>query len=45
MWDVCEVNEIGGEEGEVGLGNSSNIDGSIVVSSRIGFKFNSEKED
>ena len=45
MWDVGVVKEIGGEEGEVGLGTSTNINGSLVVSSRIGFKFNSEKED
>ena len=45
MWDVWEVNEIGGEEGEVRLVFSSNTDGYIVVSSRIGFKFNLEKED
>ena len=45
MWDVWEVNEIDGEEGEVILGTSANTDGYLEVSSRIGFKFNSEKED
>ena len=45
VWGVWEVNEIGGEEGEVRLGTSFNTDGSLEVSSRIGFKFNSEKEN
>ena len=43
MWDIWGVNEIGGEEGEFRLGTFS--DGSLVVSSRIGFKFNTKKED
>ena len=45
MWDVWEVNEIGGEGGEDGMGTSTNTDGSLVISSRISFKFKSEKEN
>ena len=39
VWDVWGINEKSGEEGRIGLGNSTNTDGSLYVLSRMGFKF------
>ena len=43
--DVWGIDEICGEEGVVGQGNYVDTNGSLEVSSRIGFKFTWEKED
>ena len=43
VWGVWGTDETGGEEGVVGIDNSSDTNGSLEVSSRIGFKFKWEK--
>ena len=45
VWGVWGTDETGGEEGMVGLKNYANTNGSLEVSSIIGFKFKWEKED
>ena len=38
VWDVWGINDIGGARGELGLDTSTNTDGFVEVSSRMGFK-------
>ena len=39
VWVVWGIDETSGEEGGIGLGTYDNTNGSLEVSSRIGFKY------